>query len=91
MSKPTTRIVLISLLAIVLVAATYFTVQAAFAKAASVGAQSHSVSGLQTNFNHDRSTAAELKALQAPQNYFEPEDGRYGGGCDHESQTVPLD
>ena len=92
MSKPTARIVLVSLLAVVLIAATYFTVQAAFAKAESAGAQSHSVSGLQTNFNHDRSTAAELQALQAQQNYSEPgAGGHYGGGCEHENQTSPLD
>lgn len=91
MSKPNTRIVLVSFVAIVLIAATYFTVQGAFAKAESAGAQSHSVSGLQTNFNHDRSTAVELQALQAQQNYSEPGAGRHGGGCEHENQTSPLD
>jgi Tfp pilus assembly protein PilO len=94
MSKPTARIVLVTLVGIVLIAAAYVTVQGAFAKADSAGAQAHVVSGLQTNFNHDRSTAAELDALQAQINntYSEPGAGRHqGGGCEHESQSVPLD
>ena len=93
MSKPTTRIVLVSLLAIVLIAATYMTVQGAFAKAESTGAQAHVVSGLQTNFNHDRSTPAELQALklQTQQNFSEPGSGHGGGGCESEMRTTPLD
>ena len=43
MSKPTARIVLVSLIAVVLVAAAYLTVQGAFAKAESAGAQAHVV------------------------------------------------
>ena len=89
MSKPTARVVLVSLIAIVLVAATYLTAQGAFAKTESVGAQAHVVSGLQTNFNHDRSTVAELEALQAQQNFSEPESGRHG--CEGEMRTSPLD
>ena len=91
MSRPTARVILITLIGIVLIAATYVTVQGAFAKADSAGAQAHVVSGLQTNFNHDRSTATELEALQAPSDiYSQPGAGR-GGGCEHESQSVPLD
>lgn len=91
MSRPTARVVLITLIGIVLIAATYVTVQGAFAKAESAGAQAHVVSGLQTNFNHDRSTATELDALQAPSDtYSQPGTGR-GGGCERESQSVPLD
>ncbi len=93
MPKTIARVVLVSLIAIVLVAATYLTVQGAFAKAESVGAQAHVVSGLQTNFNHDRSTPAELEALQAQQNFSAPGSGRHqgGGGCEDEMQTSPLD
>ena len=92
MSKPTARIVLVSLVAVVLVAAAYLTVQGAFAKAESAGAQAHVVSGLQTNFNHDRSTPAELEALQAQQNFSDPGSGRHqGGGCESEMRTSPLD
>jgi hypothetical protein len=93
MSKPTARVVLITLIGLVLIAATYVTVQGAFAKAESAGVQSHSVSGLQTNFNHDRSTVAELDALQSQnQTFSEPGPGKHqGGGCEHEAQNVPLD
>jgi len=92
MSKPTARVVLVSLIAVALIAATYMTVQAAFAKAETTGAQAHVVNGLQTNFNHDRSTAAELEALKAQQNFSDPGAGRHqGGGCESEMRTSPLD
>ena len=93
MSKPTARVVLVSIIAVLLVAATYMTVQGAFAKAESTGAQAHVVGGLQTNFNHDRSTPAELQALkiQTQQNFSEPGSGRHGGGCESEMQASPLD
>ena len=93
MSKPNARLVLVSLIGIVLIAAVYFTVQGAFAKADTAGVQSHSVSGLQTNFNHDRSTVAELNALQAQKNTSDPGAGRNhgAGGCEDEMHSVPLD
>jgi hypothetical protein len=96
MSKPIARVVLVSLISLILIAATYMTVQGAFAKAdttKNVGAQSHAVSGLQTNLNHDRSTVSELKALQAQSDpYSLPGSGRHqGGGCESERQAVPLD
>ncbi len=91
MSKPTARVVLITLIGIVLIAAAYVTVQGAFAKAESAGVQSHNVSGLQTNFNHDRSTVTELQAQNEA--FSEPGAGRNqgGGGCEHEAQSAPLD
>lgn len=93
MSKTTARIVLVTLIGIVLIAAVYMTVQSAFAKSDSAGAQAHAVSGLQTNFNHDRSTAAELDALNVQSDpYSQPgANRRQGGGCDRDSQSVPLD
>ena len=95
MSKPIARVVLVSLISLVLIAATYMTVQGTFAKAGTktAGAQAHVVSGLQTNFNHDRSTVSELEAIQlqsAPSS--QPGAGRHeGGGCESEMQTSPLD
>jgi hypothetical protein len=95
MSKPIARVVLVSLISLVLIAATYMTVQGAFAKAETktVGAQSHVVSGLQTNFNHDRSTVSELEALQMQSQPSQPGTGRNGKGhgCDSEYQAVPQD
>jgi hypothetical protein len=96
MSKPIARVVLISLISLILIAATYMTVQSAFAKAEtkSAGAQAHVVSGLQTNFNHDRSTVSELEALQKQsQPSSQPGAGRHqgAGGCEDEMHAVPLD
>lgn len=95
MSKPISRVVLISLVGLVLIVAAYLTVQAAFAKAEtrSVGARAHVVSGLQTNFNHDRSTVSELEALQMQGQSSQPGTGRHGngGGCESERQTIPQD
>ena len=92
MSKPIARVALVTIVSLVLVAVAYMTVQAAFAKAESAGAQAHLVSGLQTNFNHDRSTVSELNALQAQNNaYSDPGAGRHhGGGC-REETYVPQD
>ncbi|HET8669201.1 MAG TPA: hypothetical protein VFM05_00845 [Candidatus Saccharimonadales bacterium] len=95
MSKPVARVALISLISLLLIAAAYMTVQGAFAKAEtkSTGAQAHVVSGLQTNFNHDRSTVSELEAMQSQSQPSQPETGRHGdgGGCESERQAVPLD
>lgn len=92
MSRSTARIVLVILIALAVIAATYMTVQGAFAKEESRGAQAHTVSGLKTNFNHDRSTVAEQEALKAQlDTYSQPGHGHGGGGCEHEMQVSPLD
>jgi hypothetical protein len=95
MSKPTARVVLVTLISAVLIAAAYLTVQGAFAKAETAGARAHEVSGLQTNFNHDRSSVSELQSLQIQNNassQTEPGAGRHGsGGCESEQQSSPLD
>jgi hypothetical protein len=95
MSKPIARVVLVSLISLVLIAATYMTVQGTFVKAdaKTAGVQAHAVSGLQTNFNHDRSTVSELETLQMQSAPSSQEGaGRHeGGGCESENQTSPLD
>jgi hypothetical protein len=91
MSKPTARIVLVTLIGLVLVAATYLTVQGVFAKAETAGVQAHTVSGVQTNFNHDRSSVSELQALQMQTDtYSQPGQGR-GHGCGSEMHVSPSD
>ena len=90
MSKPVARVALITLISLILVLVTYVTVQGAFAKAETAGAQAHLVSGVHTNFNHDRSTVSELNAFQI-QNNFSQEEVPYGGGCNREKQVVPQD
>ena len=91
MSKPTARVVVATLIVAVLITVTYLTVQGAFAKAETAGARTHEVSGLQTNFNHDRSSTSELQASPI-QNSVQPSSGGHGsGGCESEHQTSPLD
>lgn len=90
MSKPTARVVLVTLIGLVLIAATYLTVQGVFAKAETAGVQAHAVSGVQTNFNHDRSSVSELQALQVRSDFSQPGQGR-GHGCDSDMQVNPSD
>lgn len=94
MSKPIARVVLVTLIGAILIAATYMTVQNVFAKAdtQTAGVQAHAVSGLQTNFNHDRSTVSELEALQLQSEpSSQPGAGKGAGGCESENHAVPLD
>jgi hypothetical protein len=62
MSKPIARVTIAILISLVLVAATYMTVQGAIPRGDSQGV--HVVNGLQTNFNHYRSTIQELQSVQ---------------------------
>ena len=76
MSKSIARVTLITLIALVLVAAAYLTVQGVFAKAESAGVQSHLVGGLKT-----------LKVQPEGQSPYDSG----GGGCEHESNINPSD
>lgn len=90
MSKPIARVALVTLVGLVLIAAAYMTVQGAFAKADSSGAQAHLVSGLQTNLNHDRSTISELQTLQMQDSQSTDRSGK-GHGCESEARVSPDD
>jgi hypothetical protein len=92
MSKPITRVALVTLISLALIAATYMTVQGAVGKAESAGVQAHEVTGLKTNLNHDRSTVSELESFQL-QSAPSSQPGGHGadGGCESEQQAVPLD
>jgi len=96
MSKPIARVALVLVISLTLIAATYMTVQASWLKTDSHTAQvqSHSVSGLQTNLNHDRLSSAEVQTLQM-QSDFLSQPGvnvpHQGGGCHEQSQQVPQD
>jgi hypothetical protein len=90
MSKPTSRVVLVILIGLVLIAATYLTVQGVFAKGETAGVQAHTVSGVQTNFNHDRSSVSELQALQVQSDFSQLGQGR-GHGCESDMQVNPSD
>jgi hypothetical protein len=91
MSKPTARVILVTLIGLVLVAAAYLTVQGVFAKADTAAVQAHTVSGVQTNFNHDRSSASELQVIQVQSESYSPHGSGRGHGCESEMQTSPLD
>ncbi len=85
MSKPIARVVLAVLVSLVLIAATYFTVQGALPKVGAGSAQVHVVNGLQTNLNHYRTSIYEA-------NYANPANSSHqGGGCHSDSQNSPGD
>jgi hypothetical protein len=94
MSKPIARVAFFVLVSLVLIAATFPSVRGWLASSSgAAGVQAHAVDGLQTNLNHDRSTAAELESLQLNSDlYSNPVDSsRKDGGCHSEQQTNPSD
>jgi hypothetical protein len=88
MSKPIARVTLAILISLVLIAATYMTVQGALPKIGGNSAQVHVVDGLQTNLNHYRSSAAEVQSLQSTQSFDQPGQGH---GCESEARVSPDD
>ena len=93
MSKPIARVTLFVLISLVLIAATSFSVRGWLSGGTTeaAGVQAHTVDGLQTNLNHDRSTVTELESLQN-ETLTQPGKGHEGGGgCNSESQTNPSD
>jgi acid phosphatase family membrane protein YuiD len=92
MSQPIARITLLAVIGLVLVVAAYIAVQGVFAKAESAGVQAHTVSGLQTNFSHDRSTVSELELKKLAGNESLYQSG-YGSGhdCGSEARVSPED
>lgn len=89
MSKPITRVVFAVLISLVLIAATYVTVQGALPGVDSRATGVHMVNGLQTNLNHDRSTAAELAVYHLQTQ--SAADTPHQGGCHFDNQTSPDD
>jgi len=89
-SKPVIRVAFFLLISLLLIAATYMTVQGAHLKTEINRAQAHVVSGLQTNFNHDRLSSAELQSLQTS-NYAQPGASHHNGGCHSDTHQVPQD
>lgn len=93
MSKPMVGVILFVLISFALIAATSVDVRGWLAGSTSgvAGAQSHEVTGLQTNFNHDRSTVAELERFKmqgAGPSLDKP--GR-GHGCESDARVIPQD
>ena len=94
MSKPIARVAFFLLISLVLIAATSASVRGWLGGTRDVaGVQSHVVSGLQTNLNHDRSTVSELQTLQLQmdsQPLQQQQPGK-GHGCESEAQNSPID
>ena len=93
MSKPIARVAFFVFISLVLIAATSASVRGWLGSSSEVaGVQSHVVSGLQTNLNHDRSTVTELQSLQLQMDSqsLQQQPGK-GHGCESEQQNVPLD
>lgn len=93
MSKPIARVTFFVLISLVLIAATSASVRGWLGGSTSeaAGVQAHSVNGLQTNFNHDRSTVSELDALQLQVDSQSLDQPGKGHGCESEAQAVPQD
>ena len=89
-SKSVIRVSFFLLISLLLIAATYMTVHGANLKTDINRAQAHVVSGLQTNFNHDRLSSTELQSLQLS-NYAQPGSSHHNGGCHSDTQQVPQD
>jgi len=94
MSKPIARFAVFVLISLVLIAATSASVRGWLGGTSNIATvQSHQVSGLQTNLNHDRATAVELESLKLQgELYNNPVDSsRQDGGCHSNHQNVPQD
>ena len=93
MSKPAARVTLFILISLVLIAATSASLRGWLGGTSEVsGAQAHMVGGLQTNFNHDRSTVSELESFElqeAAPSMDQP--GKGGHNCESEAQVNPSD
>ncbi len=86
MSKPIAKVAVFVLISLVLIAATSIGVRSWLdhpSTAAGAQVQAHAVGGLQTNFNHVRSTSAELESLQTQ---AQPAAG-HQGGCHSSGQS----
>jgi hypothetical protein len=90
MSKLNVRVILSVLISLGVIFAVYTTVQSASFNAASEKVGSHSVSGLMTNFNHDRFTVAEQEAYQSQIQEKSNSEKGSGRGCESEAYN-PLD
>lgn len=91
MSKLSVRVVLSVLLSLGVIFAIYTTVQSASLGAAVEKVGSHSVSGVMTNFNHDRFTIAEQEASQPELQPYDKSSNSQGHDCPSESSNSPID
>lgn len=90
MSKPMiARVTVLALISLALIAATSFSVRGWLGGTSRQATGVHTVSGIQTNFNHQRSTVEELETRQM---YIQPSGApQQSGGCHSEGQVSPDD
>jgi hypothetical protein len=91
MSKLNLRVILAVLISLGVIFAVYTTVQSASLNAGAEKVGSHSVSGVMTNFNHDRFTVAEQEAYQAQLEAYKESAKGSGHECESESFNSPID
>jgi len=91
MSKLNIRVILSVLISLGVIFAIYTTVQGASANVVADKMGSHSVSGIMTNFNHDRFTAAEQETYQSELDALNNSKTGSGHGCESESFNSPID
>jgi hypothetical protein len=91
MSKLNVRVLLSVLISLGVIFAVYTTVQSASFDSAAEKIGSHSVSGLMTNFNHDRFTVAEQEMYQSELESNKGIEKGSGHGCESEARNSPLD
>ena len=85
------RVVLSILIGLGVVLAVFTTVQGAASSSVAEKLGSHSVSGVLTNFNHDRFTVAEQEANQQELQSFDKSSSGQGHGCESEARNSPID
>lgn len=91
MSRLNTRFVLSILISLGVIFAVFTTVQGASSNASAEKIGSHSVSGVMTNFNHDRFTVSEQEALQSELDSLNKSGSGSGHDCEREALNSPLD
>jgi hypothetical protein len=86
------RITVFLLVSLALTAATSVSVRGWLGSTSQPATGVHTVGGLQTDFNHQRSTTAELESQRVQNNYFVPPSGSsHPGGCHSDQQASPQD
>jgi hypothetical protein len=86
------RVSIFLLISLALIAATSVSVQSWLGSTSHAATGVHEVGGLQTDFNHQRSTAAELESQRMQNEYFVPPSGSsQPGGCHSDQQASPQD
>jgi hypothetical protein len=84
------RVTIFLLISLALIAATSVSVRGWLGATSRPETGVHAVDGLQTNFNHQRSTTAELQS-QRMQNGASPFGSSQPGGCHSDQHVSPQD